>query len=135
MDISLGTAQFGTGYGIANHNKQVQQSVVKEILDVAWQKNIKHLDTAPTYGNSHKIIASSEPKLAHFEITTKTISFQKNIIETVDVENLIQAFSRSLAELNRPSIDRLLIHQSKDLFKPGGRSLYQAIELLKKKNW
>lgn len=52
----LGTAQFGTGYGIANQIGRPSYQTVLKILECAAANGVNCLDTAPTYGDSEKII-------------------------------------------------------------------------------
>ena len=47
----LGTAQFGMDYGIANVSGKPSKKEVFGILDLAWEKGIRHFDTAPGYGS------------------------------------------------------------------------------------
>ena len=56
--ITLGTAQLGLDYGVANiHGKPDFQLAIK-MLNYAWENGINSFDTAPSYGNSEKIIGS-----------------------------------------------------------------------------
>ena len=47
----LGTAQFGMDYGIANVSGKPSKKEVFGILDLAWEKGVRHFDTAPGYGS------------------------------------------------------------------------------------
>ena len=51
----LGTAQLGQVYGITNQEGLLTKKQSLEILETAWNNNIKIFDTAPNY-NSEKII-------------------------------------------------------------------------------
>ena len=51
----LGTAQLNSNYGITNSNSIVSKKESYKILDYAWEKGIRHFDTAPTY-KSQKIL-------------------------------------------------------------------------------
>jgi aryl-alcohol dehydrogenase-like predicted oxidoreductase len=54
--LALGTAQLGQRYGIANRTGQANEAVAHAILDVAWQRGVRYLDTAQGYGRSEQII-------------------------------------------------------------------------------
>ena len=54
--LALGTVQFGMRYGVSNVIGKVQFDQVKLILDAAYDKSIRFIDTAPTYGDSESII-------------------------------------------------------------------------------
>ncbi len=52
MKLSLGTAQFGLDYGINNVLKKLSYTQVEEILNLAFENNIRFLDTSPAYGDA-----------------------------------------------------------------------------------
>ena len=49
--IVLGTAQFGMDYGITNLIGKPTKKEVFDILDLAWEKDVRRFDTAPSYGS------------------------------------------------------------------------------------
>lgn len=70
--LVLGTVQFGLNYGINNTLGQVSEANIKEILDVAFQENIKILDTAEAYGNAQERIGNYHRSSQHkFDVITK----------------------------------------------------------------
>ena len=52
MKLVIGTANFGTSYGISNPFKNISVIEVRKILKFAKKKNISQLDTAANYKNS-----------------------------------------------------------------------------------
>jgi aryl-alcohol dehydrogenase-like predicted oxidoreductase len=52
INLILGTATFGTGYGVANSGKTLEKEQVREVLAVAQDLGINEFDTAPTYGTA-----------------------------------------------------------------------------------
>src|SRR5690606_7953438 len=54
--IGLGSVQFGIPYGISNKVGITTVSEVEKILNVAYNKGIRIIDTARSYGTSEKII-------------------------------------------------------------------------------
>ena len=52
--LCLGTAQFGMDYGITNHNGELAQNQINKILEIAYERDIKYIDTAQDYGDSEK---------------------------------------------------------------------------------
>ena len=50
--IILGTAQFGSKYGISNKTGVVNQIEIKKIIDYANKNNINSIDVAPSYGQA-----------------------------------------------------------------------------------
>ena len=71
--IILGTVQLGLDYGI--HNKQGKPNLSEsfEILNTAFDKGIRILDTAEAYGNSQEVIGQFHKKFPKkiFNIITK----------------------------------------------------------------
>ena len=67
--ISIGTAQFGLQYGIANKGKKVCVEQVSKILNSAHEKGIKKVDTASSYGDADLILGSIG--IQDWEVSTK----------------------------------------------------------------
>jgi len=107
--IILGTAQFGLNYGINNANGQIPNNEIFKILDFAYEKNIKILDTSPVYGNSEKQIGKYLEKNPDkdFKIITK--------ISNTEI-SLEDQLKDSLGNLKIKKVETLLFH-SLDLFK------------------
>lgn len=86
--LVLGTAQFGLDYGVNNKFGKISPGEVKKILDFAAESDIKLLDTAESYGDSHQIIGKyHKSELNAFEIITKyspnNTKLPVNIIERI----------------------------------------------------
>lgn len=65
MELVIGTATFGSCYGIANKGRLLCEADALEILSAAQNQGISSLDTAPAYPNSEEIIGifhSAHPK-------------------------------------------------------------------------
>ena len=56
--LTLGTAQLGQVYGIANITGKPSERIAHSILSTALDQGIKCIDTAPIYGNSEEIIGN-----------------------------------------------------------------------------
>ncbi|MEE9379267.1 MAG: aldo/keto reductase [Candidatus Lokiarchaeia archaeon] len=54
--ITLGTAQLGMNYGIANVSGKPEIEKALKILNYAWENGINSFESSPLYGNSEKII-------------------------------------------------------------------------------
>ena len=52
--LAIGTAQFGSDYGISNESGMVPLAKIEEILKTAESRNIKTIDTAISYGEAEK---------------------------------------------------------------------------------
>lgn len=72
--LMLGTVQFGLDYGVANKDGQVLYREVLRILAGAYEKGIRFLDTAISYGDSETVIGRALDELGlngAFNIVTK----------------------------------------------------------------
>jgi aryl-alcohol dehydrogenase-like predicted oxidoreductase len=49
--LALGTAQFGLAYGVAGAQRPVHPDEVRRILELAAERGVRRLDTAPVYGD------------------------------------------------------------------------------------
>lgn len=72
--LSLGTAQLGLQYGIANRVSKMTESMAVKILDAAWSCGIRNLDTCSAYGDcENRIIRYMKMHPDRdFHVTTKT---------------------------------------------------------------
>jgi len=110
--IALGTVQFGVNYGINSIGGKVKSSEAVDILNYAYSKNISLLDTAPSYGNSEKVLGDAN--INNFEIITKTRYFNQSIISDKEATHLINDFNQSLQSLKQKSIYCLMVHNADD---------------------
>lgn len=70
--IVLGTVQFGLSYGINNQSGKPSQIEVNKVLDLAFDNNIRLLDSAEAYGNAHEVIGEyHQNSTIRFEIISK----------------------------------------------------------------
>ena len=95
--LGLGTVQFGINYGINSEFGKVKSKEVMKILNYAHIKNINYLDTAPSYGDSEKVLGTS--KKSDFKVVTKTRHFKNEYITDRDLEFLDSDFNNSLLNL------------------------------------
>ncbi len=120
--ISIGTAQFGLDYGIANKSGQVSQQEVANILHYAAKKGVVKIDTAQAYGNSENVVGKALGQFEnhYFEVTTKLLP-----------ENLgrIQAsIQDSLSKLGIHKLDTVLYHDYQS-WKENMNSIHELEEL------
>ena len=122
--MTLGTAQLGMDYGIANKNGKPDISKAHEILKLAQESAINCLDTAPAYGDSQEIIGGFEN---NFHISTKIAG-----LEGPDyVAEISQSVKNSLAQLNASSVSFCLFHSAADMMLEDGEPV-KALAGLKK---
>lgn len=131
MKLGLGTAQLGLDYGISNPYGMASPEDSFDIIRVAAECGIRYLDTAPIYGSSEVRIGGSLPAPNPFAIITKTPCFGSGEITLAQEELVEQAFRRSLRHLRQSAVYGLLVHNTSDLFLPGGPRIYARMCKLK----
>ena len=124
--LILGTAQFGMNYGINNSTGKIQKSEVFEILKYAFQNGIELLDTAPVYGDAHKIIGEFHKELE--QIRYKVITKIPANYPIDKLEELVDSF---LFELNIDYIEVLHFHSINDYISCEKQMISEVFNRLK----
>lgn len=125
--ISIGTAQFGGKYGVANRVGEVSEDQVLEILSEARVKGIKKLDTAPSYGIAEKKLGKCG--VQDFLITTKVTNIASDVS---DIRGHVQSeIEGSLKRLGVNFLDTVLFHNEINLEGHRGYLAYQALNDLR----
>lgn len=103
--LILGTAQLGLNYGINNNLGKPTLDEGNQILNIAFEKGIRTLDTAGVYGTAHKVIGNYHEKNSNnkFKIITKL----PKSFNSSDLELIIKNY---LEELNTERIETLMFH-------------------------
>lgn len=130
LKLALGTVQFGVVYGVSNQIGATPTEEARAIVDLARQKKIDILDTAPAYGESETVLGEILPP-DFGRIITKTCFFSSDTITRGDAFVLKDAFFASLNKLGRKSVYGLLVHGAADLLKPGAEHLFGAMKELR----
>lgn len=108
--IILGTVQFGLDYGINNSSGKPDSATIKSILDLAFENNIRLLDTAEAYGNSQELIGEyHKTSTNRFDIITKFSAKRTNLST-----NLIERISQNLSTLQVNSLYGYMFHSFAD---------------------
>ena len=128
MRLSLGTAQFGLNYGIANNIGKINHEESVQIIKTASSAGIDYIDTAINYGDSEECIGNIG--IQDFKITTKIPKIPsriKNINKWVDAQ-----ISDSLKRLKQNDVYGIMLHEPLQLLDDNGKDLYDALLSLKK---
>ena len=120
--LSLGTAQFGLKYGVANRGGRMPQAEATELLEAARQAGIFTLDTAIAYGESETVLGRIG--LQGFHVTSKLPALPADAVPDAWVKANIDA---SLQRLGVEQLSGLLLHRAADLAGPYGHAIYQAL--------
>jgi len=125
--IALGTAQFGSSYGIANRTGQVSRDEVSMILEYAWQAGVNTLDTAMAYGQSEQRLG--EIGVEKWRIISKIPAVPDSCD---DVALWVrESVLGSLERLKIPKLYGLLLHRPQQLGTHQGGELYCALDGLR----
>lgn len=121
--ITLGAAQFGSAYGVANRTGCPSDDELRSILRTALAGGVTHVDTARAYGNSEERLGRLLPEVGgDWRITTK-IARLEPMREAHGCEDFGDAaelsLRLSLQALKRDSVDLVLLHWSGDMWRPG----------------
>ena len=127
--LCLGTAQWGSSYGVSNTRGQTRSNEVTKILSLAYEKGINLIDTSSLYGDAETILGQND--LDSFSVVTKTLKIDKKIISKFDVDKLVRTFKSSLNKMNCESCYGLLLHHKNDILSSGGEYLAEALNILK----
>lgn len=126
-EITLGTAQFGLAYGIANRSGKIDLETGREILASAKQHGIQMLDTAIAYGDSESTLG--EIGCSSWDVITKLPPVPQGISNvSMWVETEVKS---SLARLRTTSLYGLLLHHPSDLLGIHSEKLVGALLGLK----
>ncbi|WP_368646601.1 aldo/keto reductase [Castellaniella ginsengisoli] len=123
--ITLGTAQFGLAYGVANTAGKLDLGTVQLILARACSNGIRSLDTAIAYGDSEQVLGAAG--VSDFEIGTKLPEIPEYC--DIDVPAWVSAHvQESLRRLRVECLDSLLLHRPGQLLSAKGDKLYRALQ-------
>lgn len=122
--IILGTATFGSLYGIKNSSK-LDLSEIEKILGTCDRQNIRYLDTAPGYGDSELIIG----KLAmnRFLVNTKIPPW--NGLGGF-ANHVHKSILNSFNNINVDFFDTVYFHKPNDFLKCGIKDVADIINLI-----
>ena len=126
--LVLGTAQFGSQYGVTNKN-YIGVEEGREIVDFCHKNNVREIDTAINYHGSEKILGNLD--LKDYKIATK---LPKLNLQGSNYERWINnEISSSLKKMNLTFFDTLYLHSPRDILEDGGLEIYKILNDLKSK--
>ena len=130
MKLTLGTAQFGLDYGVANAIGKVNKEETLQILTFAKQVGINTLDTAIGYGDSEKRLGQAG--IDSWNIITKLPEVN---VEHSDINFWVNSqINNSLLRLNVLSVYGILLHRPLQLLEKNGSQLWNSLEGLKERS-
>ena len=125
--IVIGTAQFGSQYGINNNNKKISNLEIKKIKNYAIKNCINSFETAQSYGDAESKLGILNMK--NFLVITKL----QGLNQEYDQKKIYALIKDSLKKLRIKQIYGLMIHNTKDLQGANGLKMFNFLETLKSK--
>src|SRR5262249_16425235 len=101
------------------------------IVGMALAAGIDLFDTAAAYGDSEGVLGPALVSRDDVRIVSKLPALSSDRIGETEIEQCRAVLRRSLALLQRRSIDGLLLHRPDDLHKPGAERLIALLEELR----
>ncbi len=131
--LTLGTAQLGFNYGIANKEGTLDDIRANEILRTSFENSITCFDTAPQYGESERIIGDFFSPIDKSKITVVT-KLPGVVTPAKLTYNALykQIKNQVLSSLKRLRIDKIqiyLLHQPSDMTALNGQVIDVLLEL------
>ena len=124
--LVLGTATFGTGYGIANKGNQVKSDTVQELIKTAEKLGIVDFDTAPAYGLAEELLGRFlDPKLSPM------VSSKISSKDCRSVRLMISSVRETLCRTNVATLENLYLHDSEILSEIGANEAISGLEEIK----
>jgi aryl-alcohol dehydrogenase-like predicted oxidoreductase len=123
MNLILGTATFGTRYGIGNGNNTLTESEALGILQEASHLGITHLDTAPAYGSAEEIVGKFHTQANAFEIISKISD-----VHDFSSSKMIHKIKESITKLGIAKFSAILFHKSELLAEFPTRMVNKTID-------
>jgi len=120
--LTLGAAQLGMDYGVANKVGKMSETTALDFLDKAVSAGITSIDTSPHYGDSERLIGLFAAKTnSHLKITTKLPSLASlgELGRSELRERVRTLLSASLERLNVSAVEHYLVHSEPDFLKYG----------------
>ncbi len=126
--ISLGTAAFAAGYGATRGSSAaLDGDDVIGLLATAWEAGVRHLDTAPDYGDAERLLGTfgRQVGLADWKISTK-IKLPPN--EKTDVRRWVhREIERSMGHLGVDRLSTVFLHRPEVATSPSGEEVLAAL--------
>jgi len=122
-NLILGTATFGTGYGIANKGIKLGDGTISEIVSTAQRIGISEFDTAPAYGSAETHLG----KFLNQELEPK-VSSKISKEDSLSVKLMMESVKKSIARTKVRRLTNLYLHDSEAL---SGRGASETILGLK----
>ena len=126
--LCIGTAQFGTKYGISNKSGKIKKKELDKLFFILKKEKIKFLDTSIDYKNCEKIL--NRLNLKKIKVISKIPKIPKKCSDINKwIENKVIF---SLKKINKKSFYAILLHNPDDMLTNKANVIYKSLLKLKK---
>jgi aryl-alcohol dehydrogenase-like predicted oxidoreductase len=126
MELALGTVQFGLRYGISGAKRRLLSNAdIRKILELAFQRGITILDTAPVYGDIESRLGRLCESL-EFRIVSKIPPVPDALNDKAASRWAVESAQISRSRLGN-NLYALLFHRAEDLLGSRGDMIWSAI--------
>ncbi len=106
----MGTATFGTKYGVNNFQGEQSTNDSLAILQRAWDVGVVELDTAPEYATAEDIIGNFHQSAQRFGVYSKILNLPGQSFESWE-----NSISKSMKSLRVPVLEGAYFHRPENL--------------------
>lgn len=141
-ELIIGTAQFGSGYGVTNAVGRLGAAEVQGVIDVALENGIRSFDTSPAYGDAQRrlggmITSADKPEyISKFVLSAGPVDAESIYLQTLrdlKTDHLAALMFHSVADLRdaRAEVAWNCMRQARDGGVVGmiGASIYDESDL------
>ena len=126
--IILGSANVNSYYGLGKNKIKAREFI--SLMNLAFKKGVKTIDTSPVYSNAEIIIGKSKKK---FNVITKIPKIPHNI-RKIDLESWIKKNFFNSKKIIKKKIYGILIQNAEILLSNKADIVYDTLLNLKKKH-
>jgi aryl-alcohol dehydrogenase-like predicted oxidoreductase len=127
--LALGSAQFGSDYGISNPRGRVSEDEVCQILKLAADCNITRIDAAYYDGDVERTLGRAWPFPSPFKPQIRALRVEHGL------EWVESRLKRSIAYMGLTRAHAVLVDSADDLLGPMGDALWERLQRLKSENY
>jgi len=125
VELALGTVQWGMAYGIAGRGSVVPEKEVRAILELAWRRGVRTLDTAAAYGDIEAHLGRLTQGMP-FHVVSKIPAIPA---ELSNLEAAVWALTQARRSHRRlgSALRGLMCHRAEDLSGPRGAMVWREL--------
>jgi aryl-alcohol dehydrogenase-like predicted oxidoreductase len=109
--LTLGTAQLGMAYGVANRLGRPSEAAARDIVAAAWAGGVRRFDTAMHYGESEAVLGRALTAIPGAPGAALVVGKLAPDLDPADAGLLERSVRATLDRLGLDALDGLLLHR------------------------